>query len=335
MGDSSSGRPDIVTTVEEIHREVDEAASLLFALHRDRLHCAQGCTRCCVDGISVFAVEAELIRAHHGGLIGRGTPHPEGACAFLDETGACRIYSHRPYVCRTQGLPLRWLDEAAGGGIVEMRDICPVNEQGQAVETLEKEQCWTIGPFELRLAALQALFSGAGMDRVPLRSLFGEASAEAPGPEPCPLELDIEIGPCAPGDGPEVMVLLGRAGLCTTDITPEKLGHFLAARTGEGDIIGVVGCETFGEHGLLRSLAVRGAYRGAGLGTALAQAMEAQTRSEGVRTLYLLTVTVPGFFLRLGFTTLDRSLVPASISGTEEFQGLCPATAVCLAKRLD
>jgi hypothetical protein len=53
-----------------------------------------------------------------------------------------------------------------------MRDICPVNESGPAVETLPGEQCWTIGPVELRLAALQALASGMEMVRVPLRALF-------------------------------------------------------------------------------------------------------------------------------------------------------------------
>ena len=34
---------------------------------------------------------------------------PEGACAFLDGEGGCRVYPDRPYVCRTQGLPLRWI----------------------------------------------------------------------------------------------------------------------------------------------------------------------------------------------------------------------------------
>ncbi|MCU0576148.1 MAG: YkgJ family cysteine cluster protein [Desulfobacterota bacterium] len=162
----------IMNALEEIHREVDDAARELFAFHRDRLHCAQGCTRCCRDDISVFEVEAETIRFHYTGLLDQSLPHTRGACAFLDAAGACRIYPHRPYVCRTQGLPLRWLDESAGGDTVEMRDICPVNESGPAVETLPVDQCWTIGPVELRLASLQILVSGMEMVRVPLRALF-------------------------------------------------------------------------------------------------------------------------------------------------------------------
>jgi len=125
-----------------------------------------------VDGITVFAVEAEYILRHHRDLLERGMPHPPGACAFLDEEKRCRIYEHRPYVCRTQGLPLRWMDEDDKGNTVEMRDICPLNEEGTQIEKLPEDACWTIGPFEERLAKLQHHHGGAAMTRVRLRTLF-------------------------------------------------------------------------------------------------------------------------------------------------------------------
>ena len=98
-------------------------------------------------------------------------PHNEGACAFLDETGACRIYKDRPYVCRTQGLPLRWFDEIENQ-LVELRDICPLNEDGEPIEDLPEKECWTLGEFEAKLAELQKAFGKGEMKRIKLRNLF-------------------------------------------------------------------------------------------------------------------------------------------------------------------
>jgi hypothetical protein len=128
-----------------------------------------------VDGLSVFEVEAERIRAGHGELLRSGRPHPPGACAFLGDAGECRIYPDRPYVCRTQGLPLRWLEEGPGGEIVEHRDVCPLNEAGEPLETLAPDACWTLGPVEERLRGLQEARDGGAGRRVALRALFERA----------------------------------------------------------------------------------------------------------------------------------------------------------------
>ena len=169
-------------TIVMLHAAVDVEARRLHVLHGARLRCARGCSACCVDELSVSAVEAEHIRRQHGALLASGRPHPIGACAFLDGAGACRIYAERPYVCRTQGLPLRWLadDERGRGpaqGPTELRDICPLNEAGEPIELLRAEDCWTLGPIEERLARLQ-LATDAPAERVRLRSLF--ASREPP-----------------------------------------------------------------------------------------------------------------------------------------------------------
>ena len=49
-----------------IHAEVDRRAEALAELHRDRLQCRRGCHDCCVDGLTVFEVEAERIRTEFG-----------------------------------------------------------------------------------------------------------------------------------------------------------------------------------------------------------------------------------------------------------------------------
>jgi len=163
---------DPVVAVEAFHEEVDRVAAEIAALHGERIRCARGCADCCVDGLTVLTVEAELIRRHHGDLLRSADPYPLGACVFLNRDGACRIYPHRPYVCRTQGLPLSWVEETGGGQLVEMRDICPLNEPGgPPVEELPEEACWRIGPWEGRLARLQYAFAGR-LERVRLRDLF-------------------------------------------------------------------------------------------------------------------------------------------------------------------
>jgi hypothetical protein len=121
----------------------------------------------------VFEVEAERIRAAHGELLRSGRPHPPGACAFLGDAKECRIYPDRPYVCRTQGLPLRWLDDDG----VERRDICPLNEAGEPLETLASDECWSLGPAEERLRRLQAAADGGALRRIALRSLFETSPA--------------------------------------------------------------------------------------------------------------------------------------------------------------
>jgi hypothetical protein len=171
---SHSDRQAALQTLARLYDLVDHQVEALRTLHQDRLQCRQGCSGCCQDDLTVFEVEAANIRLHHAELLAQAQPRARGACAFLDEQEACRIYANRPYVCRTQGLPLRWIDERPDGSPVEMRDICPLNEIGPPIEVLEAEHCWTIGPFEEALAELQSQVDGGRLRRVAMRGLFGD-----------------------------------------------------------------------------------------------------------------------------------------------------------------
>ena len=163
----------VLEALRALHREIDEAAARVAAHHGARLRCERGCSACCVDEQEVFEIEAERIRREHGELLREGEPHPEGACAFLDDEGACRVYESRPYRCRTQGLPLRWFDEGPEGEPVELRDVCELNEEGgPPIEELDPEACWPLGPFEGRLAELEERRSGGRPGRTALRGLF-------------------------------------------------------------------------------------------------------------------------------------------------------------------
>jgi len=167
-----------ITMLSSLHTQVSQQAEQLAErFHNETGHprtCGLGCTRCCQDEITVFEIEAALIQHHHDELLQDGQPHPAGACAFLDTEGACRVYDKRPYVCRTQGLPLRWLEPDGDGGGFEYRDICPLNESDAGVPLVElsPESFWTLGSWEAKLRMLQELQDGGEGRRIPLRSLF-------------------------------------------------------------------------------------------------------------------------------------------------------------------
>jgi len=167
MNELSKIAPAIVDAVERLHEAIDEAAGNVAARNRARLRCARGCRGCCVDELTVFEVEAAAIVRRHPEVLD-SAPNTAGGCAFLDAEGACRVYASRPYVCRTQGLPLRWLEDDGS----ERRDICTLNEEGEPIESLDKDACWPIGPVETRLAGMQTMVDGGELRRVPLRSLF-------------------------------------------------------------------------------------------------------------------------------------------------------------------
>ena len=163
---------DPLRAVEALHARVDREAARLAAHHAERLTCHRGCSGCCQDGLTVFEVEAERLRRGAPEVLA-GEPGPEGGCAFLDEAGACRVYALRPFVCRTQGLPLRWFLEDEEGELVEERGICELNAEGPPLEELDDDRIWTLGTVELELGRLQRKATPGQEPRVALRSLFG------------------------------------------------------------------------------------------------------------------------------------------------------------------
>jgi len=161
----------VVASIRDLHRDVDARARHLSVVHGQRLHCERGCSSCCIDDLTVLEVEAARIRVEYAEVVRSETPHPPGACAFLGARGECRIYAARPYVCRTQGLPLRWFEEDSTEEIEEYTDICELNVAGPELSRLPLDECWLIGPTEEALVRLQERTTGQ-LRRVPLRNLF-------------------------------------------------------------------------------------------------------------------------------------------------------------------
>ncbi|WP_242342199.1 arsenic resistance N-acetyltransferase ArsN2 [Anaeromyxobacter terrae] len=147
-------------------------------------------------------------------------------------------------------------------------------------------------------------------------------------------DMDVHFDDAEPADLPRLRALLTEARLPEADVgAPNQL--FLVARAPSGALVGCVALERYGDDVLLRSLAVVPSRRGEGIGEALhARALE-RARELGVGTVYLLTTTAEGLFARAGYARIDRSNVPAAVRASAEFAALCPASAVCMVRRLD
>ncbi|MEQ1588515.1 MAG: arsenic resistance N-acetyltransferase ArsN2 [Cyclobacteriaceae bacterium] len=92
-------------------------------------------------------------------------------------------------------------------------------------------------------------------------------------------------------------------------------------------LVGSGGLEFYEGKALLRSLAVSPELRGQQLGKQIVQDLLQQARETGTNEVYLLTQTAFFFFQKLGFTEVQRDLVPAEIKASSEFSHVCPSTA--------
>lgn len=140
-----------------------------------------------------------------------------------------------------------------------------------------------------------------------------------------------------PEDWPAIQRLLADAGLPMDDLEAGKLDRFLVAVDPAAvppGITGVIGLESFDRTGLLRSLAVDPASRGAGIGAELVAALEGQASDACITDLWLLTVDAEVFFWKLDYRIVERRAAPAEIRNTAEFVTLCPASAHLMHKAL-
>jgi len=131
----------------------------------------------------------------------------------------------------------------------------------------------------------------------------------------------------------QVRRLLAAAQLPADDLTAGHLENFFGCGTEQAPL-GVAGLEICGPDALLRSLAVDEAARGQGCGRALVAAVERHARAQGVRHMYLLTITAARFFEALGYRMVSRDRAPEGVRATSEFSVLCPSTAAFMTKDL-
>ncbi|WP_425145038.1 arsenic resistance N-acetyltransferase ArsN2 [Deinococcus sp.] len=145
-------------------------------------------------------------------------------------------------------------------------------------------------------------------------------------PEPIPaLSMRTLTRRATPQDWPGVAALLSASGL-PLDGAREHLAHFVVAEH-QGRMLGVAGLEVHREAGLLRSVATDVGARSQGVAGALVKVLLDEAATQGLASVSLLTTTASGYFTRFGFRGQPRSVAPASLGGSAEFRGACPASA--------
>ena len=134
----------------------------------ENLQCGRGCSLCCYGLFEIGSADIPIIEegllelppARRQKIVRRAvdiiaeSKHPNVrelsprekdvffdrtasvACPNLDDAGACMIYSHRPLVCRTFGLPLR-------DGKKYLGDVCELNFT-QASDQQRLDAAWDL-----------------------------------------------------------------------------------------------------------------------------------------------------------------------------------------------
>ncbi|MGQ0720631.1 MAG: arsenic resistance N-acetyltransferase ArsN2 [Candidatus Eiseniibacteriota bacterium] len=157
--------------------------------------------------------------------------------------------------------------------------------------------------------------------------------SRAPGPAVSRGGLEWCIRPAADADLPAVRALVSACGLPEAGLEDQFEGFAVAV--GDGRIVGVAGLERHGRQGLLRSVAVDGAWRSRGVAAALVADRLERALADGLESVHLLTTTASDWFARAGFLTVPRSAVPEAVRRSSEFARVCPESAVVMVRRLD
>lgn len=172
----SSQIPPPADTIRKAYRQlIADIDAMIHKLTESRfqaiMRCKPGCADCCVQ-FSVLPLEAALVAE----FLNTQTPEISRCrekCLLLSDD-LCQVYEVRPVICRTQGLPLAYIDEAAGA--VEV-SACPLNFPDDY--PLAHDDLLYMDQFNSRLAELNLQYcQSVGLDpkhRIPLADLVAAA----------------------------------------------------------------------------------------------------------------------------------------------------------------
>ncbi len=138
----------------------------------------------------------------------------------------------------------------------------------------------------------------------------------------------VTVAPAGDADRAAVTALLAATDLTTEGVDEQfPAGYVVATR--DGALVGAAGLESYGDAGVLRSVALAPRERGLGLGVALTANRVVAARRRGLAAIYLLTTTAADFYDRFGFAPWPRAAVPPAVASCREFATACPASAAC------
>ena len=141
----------------------------------------------------------------------------------------------------------------------------------------------------------------------------------------------MEISQISQNTFSNALALLKKSNLPTEDIS-ELTKLFVA--TNNNEVVGTVGIEFYNDVALLRSLAVKDAYRSKGIGRQLVNHIETFAKLNGAKELVLLTTTAADYFSKRAYQNIERNNVPEEIKKSSEFSSTCPSSAIIMKKVL-
>jgi len=135
---------------------------------------------------------------------------------------------------------------------------------------------------------------------------------------------------------PKISALLNRVGIAHPVLDMFWPSYLVIPGPAPDDpLVGCVAVEVADDVALLRMLAVAPERRGEGLGYLLVETATERARTQGVRTLYLVTDGAQGYFgEKLGFVATDRKDVAPAIASTAEYLLARSKTATWMKKEL-
>ncbi len=142
----------------------------------------------------------------------------------------------------------------------------------------------------------------------------------------------LRSAPIAREDAGLVRKALRAAGLPDDDVEADGVTLYVFEQ--DDGVVGYGGLEICGENALVRSIVVDPEKRNLGVGRRIVERLLTNAARQGVRRAFLLTTDAQAYFERLGFAVVDRKRAPPAILGTRQAAGLCPASAVLMAKAL-
>lgn len=130
----SDERADGVERLRRHLRLIDQGVAPVVERYPEQVNCGPGCSDCCHQTFRVSAIEGAYLREGLASIAAdarrdilqraRGyEPDRREPCPVLGADGRCRLYEHRPRICRKYGIPLWHPDRPH-----EVR-CCPLNFQ--------------------------------------------------------------------------------------------------------------------------------------------------------------------------------------------------------------
>ena len=158
----------------ELIGKVDAFVERVQAGHPREITCGPGCSECCGNTFSVFAVEAhnlrrgyeELDQADRGKVVENSRRAAVNAsCPLLDD-GLCLLYPYRPIICRTHGFPFTSENLKVRGQ--KVISFCDRNFAGLPdLSVIAPEHLLNLDLLNSTLAAINCLFMREQGDTAP------------------------------------------------------------------------------------------------------------------------------------------------------------------------